>query len=227
MKQIILWRHGQTDWNLANRFQGHSDIPLNSVGLYQVKQAAKVLRDLEPTKIISSDLSRALTTASALGEVTGLEVIIDKRLRETDGGKWEGKTGAENRESDFERFVRWIDGADEPAGETGERRSEVAARASESVFSHLNELEIDERLVVVTHGGTARCLLGHILNLPLTSWGTFGGLANASWSVLEENRHSRSDARSARDLIWLLAEHNAFTIPEPVLGDESGSNEFI
>jgi broad specificity phosphatase PhoE len=227
MKQIILWRHGQTDWNLANRFQGHSDIPLNSVGLYQVKQAAKVLRDLEPTKIISSDLSRALTTASALGEVTGLEVIIDKRLRETDGGKWEGKTGAENRERDFERFVRWIDGADEPAGETGERRSEVAARASESVFSHLNELEIDERLVVVTHGGTARCLLGHMLNLPLSLWGKFGGLSNASWSVLEENRHWRNEAHSARDLIWLLAEHNAFTIPEPVLGDESGSNEFI
>lgn len=221
MKQIILWRHGQTDWNVENRFQGHSDIPLNAVGHYQVKQAAKILRDLEPTKIISSDLGRALQTASALATLVGLEVIEDVRLRETNGGKWEGKTGAENRAMDYERFIRWIDGTDEPAGEIGERRSEVASRSTAAIFDHLdlnNRLK-DERLVVVTHGGTARCVLGTILEIPLPGWGAIGGLANASWSVLDESRHSEQ-------LRWILAEHNAFTIPEPVLGEESGSNDF-
>ena len=221
MKQIILWRHGQTDWNVENRFQGHSDIPLNAVGHYQVKQAAKILRDLEPTKIISSDLGRALQTANALATLVGLEVIEDVRLRETNGGKWEGKTGAENRAMDYERFIRWIDGTDEPAGEIGERRSEVASRSTAAIFDHLdlnNRLK-DERLVVVTHGGTARCVLGTILEIPLPGWGAIGGLANASWSVLDENRHSEQ-------LRWILAEHNAFTIPEPVLGEERGSNDF-
>jgi len=222
MKQIILWRHGQTDWNLENRFQGSSDIPLNSVGKYQAHKAAQILRDMEPTKIISSDLSRAFFTAAALSELTGLEIIKDQRLRETHGGKWEGKTGAENRAADSERFIRWIDGADDPAGETGERRSEVATRAIASIFSHLDldQREKDERLVVVTHGGTARCILGSILKIAMTDWGSIGGLANASWSVVEESRYSSSNK-------WLLAEHNAFTVPEPVLGDESGSNEVV
>ena len=221
MKQIILWRHGQTDWNVENRFQGHSDIPLNAVGHYQVKQAAKILRDLEPTKIISSDLGRAIETANALATLVGLEVIEDVRLRETNGGKWEGKTGAQNRAMDYERFIRWIDGTDEPAGEIGERRSEVASRSTAAIFDHLDlsNRSKDERLVVVTHGGTARCVLGTILDIPLPGWGAIGGLANASWSVLDENRHFEQ-------LRWILAEHNAFTIPEPVLGDESGSNDF-
>ena len=222
MKQIIIWRHGQTDWNLENRFQGHSDIPLNLVGRYQAGQAARVLRDMEPTAIISSDLSRALSTAEALATVTGLEVQVDDRLRETNGGNWEGKTGAQNRAEDYERFIRWIDGNDDPAGTIGERRSEVAARATIAIFAalDLDDRSLEERLVVVTHGGTARCVLGSLLKLPLQSWGALGGLANASWSVLTDNHNSST-------LTWLLAEHNAFTIPEPVLGEESGGNDFV
>jgi probable phosphoglycerate mutase len=79
--------------------------------------------------IISSDLGRARDTAQSLANLTGLTVEIDEDLRETNGGLWEGKTGAENRAEDFQNFIRWIDGDDNPAGTTGERRSEVAERA--------------------------------------------------------------------------------------------------
>ena len=47
--RILLWRHGQTDWNVVNRFQGHSDIALNALGLYQAKHAAEILAGMEPT----------------------------------------------------------------------------------------------------------------------------------------------------------------------------------
>ena len=97
--KIVLWRHGQTDWNIANRFQGSTDIPLNETGISQVSRAGKLLTGLSPTQIISSDLSRAYSTAKALADLIGLEIKKDKRLRETDGGNWEGKTGDVIRET--------------------------------------------------------------------------------------------------------------------------------
>jgi probable phosphoglycerate mutase len=120
--RVVLWRHGQTDWNVVNRFQGHSDIDLNEVGRFQAKHAAQILAGMNPTAIISSDLGRAKDTAQALANLTGLKVEIDVDLRETNGGNWEGKTGAENRAEDLQNFIRWIDGEDNPAGTTGERR---------------------------------------------------------------------------------------------------------
>jgi len=209
--KVLIWRHGQTDWNLVNRFQGHSDIPLNRVGEFQAKHAAAILAGMEPTQIISSDLGRAQNTAKYLSELTKVEIKIDARLRETDGGKWEGKTGAENRESDFANFVRWIDGEDLPAGTTGEKRSEVAARTT-AVIEEALAGKKDQLLVITTHGGAARCILGSFLQLPLSHWGKIGGLSNASWSVLEETHKG-----------WHLAEHNAGSIPEPVFGEESGA----
>jgi len=52
--RILLWRHGQTDWNVVNRFQGHSDIELNNVGIYQAQLAAPIIAGMEPTAILSS-----------------------------------------------------------------------------------------------------------------------------------------------------------------------------
>jgi glucosyl-3-phosphoglycerate phosphatase len=123
---------------------------------------------------------------------------------------WEGKTGAENRAEDFHNFIRWIDGEDNPAGTTGERRSEVADRAVRAIKKALAD-KTDQLLVVTTHGGTARCILGSLLQLPMSHWGVIGGLSNASWSILERNPRQ-----------WNLVEHNAGSIPEPVYGEESG-----
>ncbi len=209
--RVLLWRHGQTDWNVINRFQGHSDIPLNDVGRFQAQRSAQILAGMNPTAIISSDLGRARETAQALANLVGLPVTTDERLRETNGGLWEGKTGVENRADDFQNFIRWIDGDDSPAGTTGEKRSEVATRAVDIIKKTLDG-KSDQLLIVATHGGTARCVLGSLLQLPLSHWGVIGGLSNASWSILERNPRQ-----------WNLIEHNAGSIPEPVYGEESGA----
>lgn len=212
IQRVVLWRHGQTDWNLANRFQGHSDIPLNETGIDQARRAAPLLYGLRPSKIISSDLIRAKQTAQELANISRLPIHIDPGLRETNGGKWEGRTGAENRADDYEKFVNWLDGNDEPAGDFGERRSEIAIRAVTTIESAL-EKEI-ETLVVVTHGGTARIIIGKMLGLPMTQWASIGGLSNASWSILENGHHRAG---------WILVEHNAGSLPEPIYGEESGA----
>ena len=210
--KVVIWRHGQTDWNIENRFQGHSDIPLNKVGEYQAREAAKVLAGMKPDRIIASDLMRAKATAQALADLVDLTVEINPLLRETNGGKWEGRTGDENRAQDYERFVTWLDGNDLPAGETGERRSEIAERAVAAIERALQP-EIST-LVVVTHGGTARIVIGKMLGLPMNQWASIGGLANAAWSILENGHHREG---------WLLVEHNAGSLPEPIYGEESGA----
>jgi len=210
--RVVLWRHGQTDWNINNRFQGHSDIPLNEVGVYQAQRAAQLLAGMKPTGIISSDLQRASATAQALSDLVRLPVEIDKDLRETNGGHWEGKTGEENRENDFANFVRWIDGDDSPAGTIGERRTEVADRAVNAIDRALAKGGEGQLLIVTTHGGTSRCVLGKLLELPQSHWGVLGGLSNAAWSILQRNPRG-----------WNLVEHNAGSIPEPIYGEESGA----
>ena len=208
---IILWRHGQTDWNVANKFQGHTDIPLNSVGEYQAKHAARLVADMKPTSIISSDLSRARATAQALADLNGLTINIDPRLRETNCGKWEGLTGEEIREVDLVNLKEWSLGGDNPAGGTGDRRSEVGARAKAAIEDYLAGKD-GETLIVATHGGTARAVIGMYLELPIPYWSKIGGLSNASWSVLSHTPKG-----------WLLTEHNAGSIPEPVLGQDSAA----
>ena len=209
--RVVLWRHGQTNWNVENRYQGHSDIPLNEVGLYQVGHAAKVLAGMNPTRIIASDLIRTQQTAQALVDLTNIKLEIDPDLRETNGGNWEGKTGAQNREEDGERFKQWMFGEDVRAGETGESRSSVAKRARSAIDR--GTTESSGTIIFVTHGGTSRALLGSILELPLEKWPALGGLSNASWSVLEPNIFTNSG--------WTLVEHNAGSIPEPVIGNEA------
>jgi len=210
--RVLLWRHGQTDWNVVNRFQGHSDIDLNEVGRFQAQHAAQILAGMNPTMIISSDLGRARDTAQSLANLTGLTVQIDPDLRETNGGLWEGKTGPENRATHGDLFANWYEGGDEPAGVIGERRSEVAKRAVEVIDRET--ANFTGTIVFVTHGGTVRSILGSILKLPISQWGVIGGLSNACWSILELTQHHTGSR-------WYLAEHNAGSLPEPVFGDDA------
>jgi len=203
-------RHGQTDWNVENRFQGHTDIPLNAIGRAQVARAASILGTQDIDHIISSDLKRAFDTAAAVAAMKKLKVIPDPQLRETHCGSWEGRTGPDIEASDGENLARWFDGDDIPAGGDGERRSEVVKRMMSAIDSGLRNCATGQTLLVVTHGGAARGAIGALLGLAIGDWVAIGGLANASWSIVEE-RNSR----------WRLIEHNSGVLPEPILGQES------
>ena len=98
-KRLVLWRHGQTTWNVEHRFQGQTDIPLDETGEAQAEYTARRLATLRPDVIFSSDLSRAQQTAAALSKLTGLTVIPDKELRERFGGDWEGLSDEEIRDA--------------------------------------------------------------------------------------------------------------------------------
>ncbi|AXE77847.1 MULTISPECIES: histidine phosphatase family protein [Streptomyces] len=208
-RRIVLWRHGQTAWNLERRFQGSTDIALTEAGVGQAQRAARLLASLKPAAIVASDLQRAAATAAELAAITGLEVAHEAGLRETYAGAWQGLTHKEIVELYGEQYAAWKRGEPVRRG-GGELETEVADRAAPVVLGHAEKLPDSGTLVVVSHGGTIRTTIGRLLGLEAHHWEGLGGLSNCCWSVLGEGARG-----------WRLLEHNAGTLPEPVLGDDT------
>ncbi|GAA2737886.1 histidine phosphatase family protein [Actinocorallia aurantiaca] len=201
-RRLVLWRHGRTSWNLENRFQGKTDIALDEVGVAQAERAALLLAALEPTALIASPLQRAARTGQALAARTGLPLSYDPDLIERDGGEWEGLTGPEIRARYPAEHAVW-----QPPG--GETSAEVAKRVGGALERAAGDLEDGGLLVVASHGAALRLGMCYLLGLPEEFWERIGGLSNCCWSVLAEGRHG-----------WRLIDHNAGTLPEPVLSDD-------
>jgi probable phosphoglycerate mutase len=150
---ILLARHGETDWNRENRFQGHADPPLNETGRAQAAELAAALADESLAAVYSSPLRRAFETAQIVATPHGLEPVGVDALREIDVGSWQGLTRAEIEERFPEQFARWLDY--EQGWDGGESYEEMGSR----VISGLLELAAaheGERILAVSHGGPVR-----------------------------------------------------------------------
>jgi len=186
--RILIWRHGRTEWNVVNRFQGQADIALDSVGYTQAARAAEVLAAYRPTGLYSSDLSRSYQTAAALAERTGLEIITDKRLREIHVGSWEGLLGEEIKAADPDLARRLWAGEEVRRSPTGESPSEVADRMAEALTEIAEAAEDPATVVVVTHGLAGRVGACRFVGLPVEHWRLFGGLSNCAWVSIDRHR---------------------------------------
>ena len=105
--RIIAIRHGETAWNVDSRLQGHLDIPLNDVGLWQARQAALALADEPLAAIYSSALQRAWVTAQAIAETTQAPLAAHQGLRERSFGVLQGHTFEELEAKEPEQAYRW------------------------------------------------------------------------------------------------------------------------
>jgi len=198
--RLLLVRHGRTAYNAGARLQGQVDIPLDDVGRWQARTAsALLLARHTPTRIVASDLSRALETAQLLGRAAGVDVETDVRLRERGFGIWEGMTGDEISARWPDEFAVWRTGG-EPTGVGAETRSEVSARAGVALDELTADLGRDETLVVVSHGSAITSMVATLLGLDPGSH-AFAGMHNVHWADL---------VRSApgRDPAWRLLGYN-------------------
>ena len=202
--RLVLWRHGQTDWNVTSRFQGQADIPLNPTGRAQAREAAAVLATLEPSALWASDLERTRDTAAALTALTGLPARLDKRLREVHVGEWEGLRGTEVGASDPEAYAALRRGEDVRRSATGETVSEVGERVAEALTEIAEAAADDATVVVTTHGLAGRAGMCRLLGLPFAHWRTFGSLENCAWAVLQ--RHHDGG-------YWRVAEYDVVGPP--------------
>ncbi|HZY96352.1 MAG TPA: histidine phosphatase family protein [Candidatus Cybelea sp.] len=159
--ELILIRHGPTEWNALERFQGRSDIPLSPAGLVDAHAIAAALRNERIDRIYSSDLVRALDTARIIGDASGTEIIADPRLREFDFGRWEGLTWHEIVAAYPELTGNRPTGARlyEPAG--GETFAQVRRRVR-SFLDDLQRQDPGARIVVVTHAGPLHAFLAEL-----------------------------------------------------------------
>ncbi len=160
-EQTILYlvRHGQTDWNIQGKLQGHVDIPLNSAGIAEAFQLSEEMNKIDFTACFSSDLQRAIETAQILNGNRCLAIKTDSALRERNFGLWEGRLFSELLE--YEAQGRPFLGIEIESEEEIQKRT----------FPFLHKIAGDypgATILVVTHGGVIRSILAHVMGIDCT-----------------------------------------------------------
>ena len=166
MATITFMRHGETTANAADRWEGRRDSPLTERGVRQAEAAADRLRDRSFDIVVSSDLGRAVATASHLDA----DFETDSAWREMDLGEWEGRNRDDVLAADGAVLHRIFAGEDLPWGASGERLGEVVARGLQAMFTLADRLGDDGSGLVVTHGGIIQSVLGGVLDGGAVPW---------------------------------------------------------
>lgn len=161
---LYLIRHGETEWNLNGRWQGHADVPLNDKGLRQARLLAERLLNegVQFDAIYSSDLTRAYQTAWEVGALLKTAVQLLPALRELDMGNWSGLTRDEIRAQYPKHYGRLEQGEDVPRGVSGETLNGMNKRVVE-VIEAMAMRHPDETLAMVSHGGPIRAILQYLI----------------------------------------------------------------
>lgn len=202
-KRLVIWRHGQTDWNVDGRYQGQLDIGLNETGRQQAELAAPYLAELHPAQLWSSPLSRARDTAEALARIVELDVRTDARLKEVDVGEWEGLTTAEVYGLD-PAFADAMQSGRDARRSTGETATEVGRRVAAALDDIGMAAPDGSTVVVASHGLATRMGVATLIGLDYAHSLSLAGLRNCAWSIVEPARLTR----------WRLLMFNA-TAPGP------------
>ena len=163
---FIFIRHGETDWNREQRFQGQLDVPLNALGHQQAARLAARLRAEPPQVLVSSDLQRALQTAAPLADHWALQPALVPALREQSFGLAEGLDAAAMRQQHPGLWAQWLEHRADFALPGGESLRAFHDRVIGAVHE-LAESFAGQQITVFTHGGVLDMLWRSAQALPL------------------------------------------------------------
>ncbi len=174
--RLYLIRHGQTDWNAEERYQGQIDSTLSARGRDQAARLARTLASVPLRAVYTSPLSRARDTATVIAAPHGLAVITLETLREVNMGEWEGLTAPEitDRFGDVLRARRRDPQGVTPAG--GEALADLQARALGAVACMVGR-HPGATIAAVAHGGLNKTILLAVLGAPLSRY----------WAIRQDN----------------------------------------
>lgn len=170
MTEILLIRHGETDWNAVRRLQGHLDVALNAAGQRQAAALAESLRDEALDAIFASDLTRAAQTAQAIAQRQGLPLRLDPGLRERCYGAFEGLMYSDIVHRYPDAYAAWQAGDADAVFPPGERVAESLRQFQQrSVAAILQcaQRHPGQKIALVAHGGVLECARRAARSLPL------------------------------------------------------------
>jgi broad specificity phosphatase PhoE len=193
--EIILVRHGETDWNAGEIFRGRADVALNETGLKQADKLGEYLSGEKIDVIYASPLKRAIKTAEAIAARQGLEICITPNLNDIDCGEWEGRTLEEVKEKCPDVYRDWLDTPEQVRIPGGESLEEVRCRVMPFIEDAVTRCR-EGRIALVSHRVVNKVIICNML-----------GLGNGSfWSLkLDTGGITRFELNGAR---LVLIVHN-------------------
>ncbi len=163
MTEIILARHGETEWNVEEVFRGRIDIELNQTGIKQAELLAEYLSSTKIQAIYSSPLKRAIKTAETIAGYHKLDVEIAPGLIDFDYGKWHGLLHQEVKDKYKELYAEWINTPEQVKIPAGESLNDVRKRAMSAVGDVIAKYE--GTVVLVAHRVVNKVLICALLGL--------------------------------------------------------------
>ncbi|MBO9515262.1 MAG: histidine phosphatase family protein [Variovorax sp.] len=150
--ELILIRHGETDWNRELRFQGHIDVPLNDMGHEQARRLGLRLAGESVQYLVSSDLMRAQQTAAPAAQQLQMEIVTSASLREQNFGVVEGMRADEIQTLHPRAWEDWLQFREDHAMPEGESPRQFHARIMDALAG-IAAAHAGQVVLVVTHGG--------------------------------------------------------------------------
>ena len=164
--EILLIRHGETDFNRLGKIQGQINSELNNKGQQQAKLLGEFLNKiLTPSIIVTSDLVRAEATTQALASKLNIDYAIDERLREVSFGSAEGKTWSEISETYGDISSKWRQHEANAVFPGGETREQVLERVNQCIDEYTSKQK-SKRIAFITHGAVIAAFTANHLAIP-------------------------------------------------------------
>lgn len=167
--QLVLIRHGETEWNRDRRIQGHTDIGLSEIGHEQARRLSARLAREPIQAVYSSDLARARETAEPLAAALALPLRTTPLFREVGFGVWEGLTVTEVEAGWPNEYAAWRSDSVRYRPPDGERIEELQCRSLAGVTEIL-AAHPGETVAIVGHGGSVKSILCGLMGFPMSLW---------------------------------------------------------
>jgi broad specificity phosphatase PhoE len=194
--EIILVRHGESNYNFERRWQGQSqDALLSQLGWRQAACVSDALKDSGASALYSSDLTRAIQTAVAIAAATGLPIRPDARLREIDAGRWTNRLSDEVQQEEPDRVTAW----NQAPNTTSLPDGEGLAQAQQRIVAFVNERmppHDGQKVIIAIHGAILQTLMAAADGVPLDQlWlktpAANGAIVRIEWTPGPNNGHLR------------------------------------